>query len=310
MGPEKVIAQVTGEDAQGRRDQEEATTVLVEAPEHVAGQVRTHQAGSPAQLVDGPLALRPTHLHRGEVEQVEPRRPPSGPPGQGGRALRRQRGVVHAAEQLLDLPRAEAQLIAVQLDQLARDQEPGGVDHRWPTAPQDDLDVSGPHGEERPEGPLGGRPGDLVEVIDDQLGRSRGGVQGADKVHDASSGGRRDEGVVGQGCAQRVPEMPRQIDLVRVLGAHAVPGAGTPTRSQVAEQGGLARTGRTQHQGHGHRPARARVQRRRPGFQTVPDQAPPVRPAELLQEDEGVHGSPVTLPSRPHPVGPGFCQPP
>jgi hypothetical protein len=76
------------------------------------------------------------------MEQLQAGRPATGTPGQRGRGLRRERGVVDRAEQLLHLPGTEPKILTVELGQLARDQQPGGVDLGRAPAAQHDPDLA------------------------------------------------------------------------------------------------------------------------------------------------------------------------
>ncbi len=64
------------------------------------------------------------------MEQLQPGRPPVGPSGQLGQLDRREGRVIHIAEELLHLPRAESERVAVDLHQVTRETEPREVEAR------------------------------------------------------------------------------------------------------------------------------------------------------------------------------------
>ena len=119
--PPQAIAQRPRQPAQHAGVDEELAQVLGQPEQHVLGEVLAQQPAAhlgPAQhappLVGGPAAGR-------EVEQLEAGRPALGPAGQHREVARQHRVVVDVAEQLLDLPGAEPQVVRPELEQLARD---------------------------------------------------------------------------------------------------------------------------------------------------------------------------------------------
>ena len=125
------------------------------------------------------------------MEQHQSRRPATGTPGQRRRALGREGLAVHEPEQLLDLPRPEAQRLAVQLDQLTGDHQPRGVRAQRSAGAQRDPDVAGSPSQQVGQLVLGGEALQLVDVVQDEQERPVGPrVEGPHELRRRSPGRR------------------------------------------------------------------------------------------------------------------------
>ena len=128
--PAQPIAQRPRQPAQHAGVDEELAQVLGQPEQHVLGEVLAQQpaahlgpAEHPPPLVGGPAAGR-------EVEQLEAGRPALGAAREHREVARQHGVVVDVAEQLLDLPGAEPEVVRPELEQLAGHAEPGQVDRR------------------------------------------------------------------------------------------------------------------------------------------------------------------------------------
>ncbi len=286
---QQCVAQVAGQHPQRRRPDQEVEAAGVHAAQHVAGQVRTDQPGAAAEFADRPLPLGAAAVLGGQVEQVQPGRPPPGAPGQRRRALRRQRRVVDDPEQLLHLPRPEPQIVAVEFQQLLRDHQPRGVHRRRAATAQNDRDLPRPHGQQGLQGAFGGGAGQLLQVVDEEhRGAWPGLVELADQVADPPAGRRGGEARILQRGGQGMAEIPGDGGRV-VLASGPVPAdRGLPGR-ELAQQGGLAAAGRAEHERRGERSRGPRPQPGRGGVEPIADQAARARTPDLLQEDHRFH---------------------
>ena len=174
--PPQAIAQRPRQPAQHARVDEELAQVLRQPGQHVLGEVLAQQpaahlgaAEDPPPLVGGPAARR-------EVEQLEAGRPALGPAGEHREVARRHRVVVDVAEQLLDLPGAEPQVVRPELEQLAGHAQAGKVDRGRHAAGDDDRQPLRGVVDEAAERGLGGGPLERVAVVDDER---RGGLGSA-----------------------------------------------------------------------------------------------------------------------------------
>jgi hypothetical protein len=102
------------------------------------------------------------------VEELEPGGPALRPPGEAGQVLGRQRLAVEAAEELLDLPGAEAQVVGADLQQLAGDPQARGVEARLGARAGQHVQPGGRVADQLLQQPLGVAGGQLVQVVDDQ----------------------------------------------------------------------------------------------------------------------------------------------
>ena len=145
-----------------------------QAEQHVLGQVlaqepaaRLGAAQDPPPLVGGPAA-------RGQVEQLQARGPALRSAGEDGQVARQDRVVVDVAEQLLDLPRPEPQVVRPELEEVVGDAQARQVDRRRDPAGDDDREPWRRVVHEPPERRLGRRALQRVAVVDDERRRGRG----------------------------------------------------------------------------------------------------------------------------------------
>ena len=175
---QECVAQRPGQRAQGARGEEELTALGVELVQDGPGQVAAQQPGPPVQVGHCPLPLDRRLPRGGEVEEHQPCRPAAGAPGEGGGTLGGQGLAVHAPEELLDLPRAEPQRLAVELDQLTGDHQPRRVAGERAAGAESQPDLGRAAAHQRGQLVLGGRAGELVDVVEDQQeGAVRDGLQ-------------------------------------------------------------------------------------------------------------------------------------
>ena len=172
-----------------------------------------------------------------QVEQLQSCGPALGATGQHGEVARRQGLAVHVAEQLLDLPRAEPQVVGVELEQAAGDEQAGQVDVGATARGREDPHARGQMLDESLELVLGGRPEQRVQVVDAQHERLGELVE-------------RDAGIIGGPPLAR--RQPSEGELARCTQAReeaggrgvgrlgGVPGARAPRIGcELGEQGRL-----------------------------------------------------------------------
>ena len=236
------IAQRPRQPAQHAGVDEELAQVLGQPEQHVLGEVLAQQPAAhlgPAQHPP-PLVGRPAA--RREVEQLEARRPALGPACEDREVARQHGVVVDVAEQLLDLPGPEPQVVGPELQQLARDPEPGQVDRRRDAARDDQREPRRGVVDEAPQRALGVRALQRMAVVDDERGRGdRPRLEGLRDVLDArpAAGQLRERGPQGR------LEMSDERALVGVPGLGAVPADGDGgLRGEPRHERRLARPGR------------------------------------------------------------------
>ena len=112
-GVEQRVAQRAGQHAERARAAQELAQLGGQVAEHLADEVGAHQPRPAGQVGQRPAPLRRWAALGEQVEHREPGRPPGGALRQRRGVLGRQRLVVDLAEQPLDLPRAEPQVVGV-----------------------------------------------------------------------------------------------------------------------------------------------------------------------------------------------------
>ena len=142
--------------------------VLWQLGQHVAGQVGADQLGPTAEILDRPLPVDGAAAGGGQVEQLQAGGPTAGAPGQRRRRFGGQRLPEDRDEQLLHLPRAEPQVVAGDLLQLAGNPQPGDVHLRLPARTDQHPQGVRPQFDELLQDALRRRTGDLVQVVQDQ----------------------------------------------------------------------------------------------------------------------------------------------
>ena len=296
-GPPQAIAQRPRQPPQDAGVEQERAQVLAQPDEHVLGEVLAQEAPAHLGAAQQPPALVGGAAPRREVEQLEPRGPALRPARQHGEVARQHGVVVDVAEQLLDLPGPEPQVVRPELQELARDAQPGEVDRRRHAAGDD-------HGEPRrrvidqaTERGLRGRALEGVPVVDHQRGRRRRvRLEGLGDVLDAGPAARQ----VRERGPQRRLEMADERALVRVPGLRAVPADRDGGRGR--EPGDQRRLAGPRRRDDQRQPMAPGV--RKPGLEALTGQGVRGRHPDLRGYHEG-HGHtrrPPPFPSRTLPV--------
>src|SRR5262249_61182058 len=96
--------------------------------DEVARQVLPDRLRAGAQPLGCPPPLSRGLAARSQMEELQRRGPSLGPAGQEREILRSQRLAVEIAEEVLDLPRTEPQVLGPQLEEPARDPEPREIE--------------------------------------------------------------------------------------------------------------------------------------------------------------------------------------
>ena len=256
-GAAQLVAQRPRQAAQHAGVHEELAEVLAQPEQHVLGQVLPQQPTAHLGAAEHAAALVGRATARGQVEQLQPGGPALRAAGEHGEVARQHRVVVDVAEQLLDLPRAEAQVIRAELEQLARDAQPRQVDRRRHPAGDDDRQPWRRVVDQPAQRALGRRALEGVPIVDDQRrGGRRLGLQGRGDVLDGDPAA----GEIRERRAQRRLEMTDERAFVRVPGLGAVPahGNGRPG-GKAGHERRLARSGRRNDEGQAMAPTRRRA---------------------------------------------------
>ena len=243
-GVEQRVAQGAGQHPERARAAQELAQLGRQIAEHLADEVGAHQPRPAGQVGQRPPPLRRWAALGQQVEHREPGRPPGGALRQRRGVLGRQRLVVDLAEQPLDLPRAEPQVVGV--DHVHR-----AVDPQRRHVQPDDPARAEHHAQRRrrerdhPRQPvLRRRARDGVEVVEHEQHVAPGGVEYGRHVLE------RPALRTGQAHpAQGAPDPPGQLLGVAVRRVDPVPDhrAGEPGRD-LAEQRGLAVACGSEHQ--------------------------------------------------------------
>jgi hypothetical protein len=173
-GLQQGVAKRTAEQAEAARPGEEGTQPRSQLRQHVLGQVGADESGAAAERGDRGAALGSRLTSGGQVEQLEPGRPPARPAGQDRHRLRWQRLGVVVPEEMLYLPGAEPEVLAVELLDLTGDLETGQVEGWPPTGPERDAQLRRAKVDDPAQRPLGGRPGQVLSVVDHEQRRGAG----------------------------------------------------------------------------------------------------------------------------------------
>src|SRR3954462_14386917 len=102
------------------------------------------------------------------MKKLQTRGPSAGAPGQGGDGLGPQRPLIDLAEQFLDLPRAEPEVVRADLADRTGRSHSWHVDLRYATRPEDQLQRRWTQGDKTFQCPLRRSAGDLVEIVEDE----------------------------------------------------------------------------------------------------------------------------------------------
>ena len=176
-GPADPVAQGARQPAEHARVEQEHLELDRQPGHHVLRQVLAEQAAArPRAAQDAPPLLRRPATGR-QVEQLEASRPALRPPREHREVGGRDRVVVDVAEQLLDLPRPEPEVVRGDLEQLvgepqAREVEPGRDAGR-----DDEREPRRRVVDEPPERGLGRGVLEVVEVVDHEQDRPAPGAR-------------------------------------------------------------------------------------------------------------------------------------
>ena len=255
MVVEQRVAQGAGQHTQRAGAAQELAQLGRQVAEHLPDEVGAHQPRSPGQVGQRPPPLRGWAALGEQVEHREPRRPAAGALRQRRGVLGRQRLVVDLAEQPLDLPGPEPQVVGV-------DDVHGAVDPQRRHVEPDDPARAEHHPQRRRgerdhpgQAVLGLRPRDGVEVVEDEQQVAARGVERGRDVVERPAVARQ------AGLAQRAADPPGQLGGVAVRRVDPIPddGAGEPRRDLArAASSCRARRGRAPAR-RGGRPGRADV---------------------------------------------------
>src|SRR2546430_2541707 len=119
------VADLAAEALEDARLDEEPAQVERQLGQHVPGQVLADEARAGAQRGQDAAPLVRRLAAGGQVEELQPGGPALGAPRQRGQLHRRHRVPVVVAEEPLDLPRAEPEVVAADLQQAPGDPQAG-----------------------------------------------------------------------------------------------------------------------------------------------------------------------------------------
>ena len=282
---EQLVAQVAGEAHQDARVHEEATQVVGQLREDVAGEVVAQQTSAGANSAEDPASLVGRLAPCREVEQLQPGGPTLRAAGEDGKLARGHRVAVEVAEQPLHLPRAEAEVVALDLQEVAGHAQAREVevrsDARRGEDPQPWRRVVHQPAEDR----LGSGALERVQVVDHEGGRTTSPLlkRACRVLHVMPAGGQPRKS-----ATERSLEVPEHSRRIVVPGFRPVPGHGQAGRAREAgEEGRLAS-------------ARRRDDKRQPmplhggrelGLETLPREGLGRRDAHLRRDHRGRLGT-------------------
>ena len=242
-GLEQRVAQGPGQHTQGAGAAQELAQLGRQVAEHLPDEVGAHQPRSPGQVGQRPPPLRGWAALGEQVEHGEPRRPATGALRQRRGVLGRQRLVVDLAEQPLDLPGPEPQVVGVDDVHGAVDPQRGHVQPDDPARAEHHPQARRRERDHPGQAVLGRRARDGVEVVEDEQQVAARGVERGRDVVERPAVARQ------AGLAQRAADPPGQLGGVAVRRVDPVPhdGAGEPRRD-LAQQRRLAVPGGGEHQ--------------------------------------------------------------
>ena len=120
---EQLVAERARQLAEHAGLQQEVRQLGLEIGEHVAREVLAREREVRAEAGQQAPSLGRRATAAGEVEELEAGGPALGPAREHREVARRQRLAVDLPEELLDLPRAEAEIVGVQLQEVAGDEQ-------------------------------------------------------------------------------------------------------------------------------------------------------------------------------------------
>ncbi len=240
-GAGELVAQRRRQQLERRRLEEEPVQLGGQAGEHVVGEEVPVGAAPPAHLRDGGAPLGRRQPVGGQVEELEGGDPPTGPALQLGDLVGEQRPLVLVAEQPLDLPGAEPQVVGADQLDAPPEAQPGRVERRPVSRQRHQVGRRRQVVDHRRDGPLAAGADDGVELVDDDQQPAVAGVVAADQHAGDVGAGDRAPRRPGDGFA----EVGGEHRLVAVDGVGAVPHAVAATAPhEVAGRGRLAGAGR------------------------------------------------------------------
>ena len=164
---EQVVAERRGQPLERRRLEQEQLQLVGQPAEHVVGEEVPVRAAAPPDVGDRGPALARRQAVGGQVEQLQGGDPAAGAALELGDLVGRQRPLVQLAEQPVDLPRPEPQVVGADLAEARPEAQPGQVERRPVARQRHEVDRRRQVVEHLGEGPLARRPDDGVELVDD-----------------------------------------------------------------------------------------------------------------------------------------------
>ena len=278
---QQLVAQVARQANEDARVDEEAPQLVGQLGQDVAGEVVAQEPGARADAAEDPPPLVRRLAARREVEQLQAGRPALRPTREDGQLARRHRIAVEVAEQPLDLPRPEAEVVALDLEEVARDAQARQVEVRPDARRGEDPEPRRRVVDQPAEHRLRGRALERVQVVDDQRRRPAGPrLQRPGRILHVVPARRQ----AGQRGTEGGLEMAEHPDRVVVPRLRPVPGHGQPGRGgESGEERRLAGARRRDDEGQ---PV-ALNRRRELGFEALPRECLGGRDADLGGHDRG-----------------------
>ena len=239
---QQLVAQVAGQPDQDARVDEEPAQLIGELREDVPCQVLAQEPRAGPDPAEDPPALIGGLATRREMEQLQPGRPALGAPREHRKLGGRHRVAVEVAEEALHFPGSEAQVVALDLEQLAGDVQARQVEVRANSRRGKDPQPRRRIVHESAEHRFGGRALKGVQVVDDEDGLAAGPLlQRSRSILDVVPAHRQPR----QHCAEGRFQMAEHPCRIVVPGLGAIPGHGQAgCRGEAGEQRGLAGAGR------------------------------------------------------------------
>ncbi len=258
----QLVAERCRQAAQDAGVHEEPAQFRRKDVEDVAGQVLAHERGAPAQALQEVAPLARRLVPGREVEQLEPGSPPLRAAREARQLVGAERLAVEVAEEAFDLPGTEPEVVARDLQQLARQAPPRGVERGQAACPGHEVNRRWQVLHQPSQLVFGRGAGDRVQVVEHQ--EEAPSVQAFEaRGGHLRIGPRLPEGVHGESIrCPRVGDRGAQVGQ-EYLGASvraldAVPRRGVSHRDRrrgpLREQCGLARSGRRDDEGRGMAP--------------------------------------------------------
>ena len=149
------VAEWPGQAPQRARVDEECPQFLGQLVENVAGQVFAYKPGASAERLEQTRSLHGRLVTGGQVEELEPRGPSFRASGQPPQLVAAEHLPVVLAKKPLHLPRPEPQVVARDLEQVARESQAGEVERGQTAGSDDNADARAGQVDEPSKGGLG-----------------------------------------------------------------------------------------------------------------------------------------------------------